>query len=48
VALTARSRVLEALAPVLLPGRVARPTDRPSWGRLVVDVDAANYRRSGG
>jgi hypothetical protein len=41
-------RVLEALAPVLLPGRVAKPVDRPSWGRLVVDVDAADYRRGGG
>lgn len=39
----ATRRVFEALAPVLLPGRVSAPAD--GWaGRLVTDVDAADYQ----
>ena len=37
-------RVFEALAPVLLPGKVEQPVGRPPWEQLVMDVDAADYR----
>jgi hypothetical protein len=37
------TRVFEATAPVLLPGRADPDTALP-WSRLVLDVDAADYR----
>jgi hypothetical protein len=37
-------RVFEALAPVLLPGKVEQPVGGPPWEQLVMGVDAADYR----
>lgn len=45
---TAMRRVFEVLAPVLLPGRVSAPAGGSWAGRLVTDVDAADYQGAQG